>query len=493
MYSFSRYKEQYRANLKLALPVVLSQVGQILVQFADNAMVGQFGGDDPLPLAAVSFGGAVFFILFVTGMGLTLGLTPLVGERFAQGDKRGAADYLKNAMIFYSVLGFLIAAVQLAVIPLMYRMGQPAEVVDLAIPYYRLMAFSMPAVMLFFAFKQFLEGVGNTVVSMVIVVGCNLMNVVLNWVFIFGHCGFEAMGATGAGVATLISRIAMPLVAIWYFYRRKRLREYAALLPEVRYSRRSVRQLVRMGVPISGQMFLEASAFVLTSIMMGWFDAVAISANQIALTMGNFAFMIVTAVGAATTIRISHCYGARRFDELGQGGAAYRHRVEPLRRRGVRHFTADDSLYFHHQRRGGVACLVDARPDRPLPTAGRHPEHLGRGAARRAGREDHHAAGVGRLLGAEPAGGVSVRVHAGAGAVGALHRLFRGADDGRRALPAAHPAGRADATAIRFGPPVACPSKPRSAAWRPRFWEGGGNSRVVSIRRALNPSFRPMG
>ena len=205
MYSFSRYKEQYRANLKLALPVVLSQVGQILVQFADNAMVGQFGGDDPLPLAAVSFGGAVFFILFVTGMGLTLGLTPLVGERFAQDDKRGAADYLKNAMIFYSVLGFLIAAVQLAVIPLMYRMGQPAEVVDLAIPYYRLMAFSMPAVMLFFAFKQFLEGVGNTVVSMVIVVGCNLMNVVLNWVFIFGHCGFEAMGATGAGVATLIS------------------------------------------------------------------------------------------------------------------------------------------------------------------------------------------------------------------------------------------------------------------------------------------------
>ena len=285
------------------------------------------GNADPLPLAAVSFGGAVFFILFVTGMGLTLGLTPLVGERFAQGDKRGAADYLKNAMIFYSVLGFLIAAVQLAVIPLMYRMGQPAEVVDLAIPYYRLMAFSMPAVMLFFAFKQFLEGVGNTVVSMVIVVGCNLMNVVLNWVFIFGHCGFEAMGATGAGVATLISRIAMPLVAIWYFYRRKRLREYAALLPEVRYSRRSVRQLVRMGVPISGQMFLEASAFVLTSIMMGWFDAVAISANQIALTMGNFAFMIVTAVGAATTIRISHCYGARRFDELGLAARAALHIV----------------------------------------------------------------------------------------------------------------------------------------------------------------------
>ena len=112
MYKFATYKDQYKANLRLALPVVLTQLGQILTQFADNLMVGRYGGDDPTPLAAVSFGGAVFFILFVTGMGLTLGLTPLVGERFAQDDKRGAADYLKNAMIFYSVLGFLIAAVQ---------------------------------------------------------------------------------------------------------------------------------------------------------------------------------------------------------------------------------------------------------------------------------------------------------------------------------------------------------------------------------------------
>ena len=169
MYSFSRYKEQYRANLKLALPVVLSQAGQILVQFADNAMVGHFGGNDPLPLAAVAFGGSVFFILFVTGMGLTMGLTPLVGECFARGDRRGATEYFKNGIIFYTVLGFLIAAVQLAIIPLMYHMGQPEEVVDMAIPYYRLMAYGMPAVMLFFAFKQFLEGIGNTVVAMVIV------------------------------------------------------------------------------------------------------------------------------------------------------------------------------------------------------------------------------------------------------------------------------------------------------------------------------------
>jgi len=327
MYRFSRYKEQYRANLRLALPVVLSQVGQILVQFADNAMVGRYGGGDPLPLAAVAFGGTAFFILFIASMGLTLGLTPLVGERFAQGDRRGAAQYFKNGLVFYTALGLLIAALQWAVVPLLYRMGQPAEVVDRAVPYYKLLVCSMPFAMSFFAFKQFLEGVGNTVVSMAIVVGCNLLNVALNWVFIFGHCGAEAMGAEGAGLATLVSRMAMPLAAVCYFYRSRRLREYARLLPEVHLSRGSMERLVRMGVPIAGQMFLESSAFVSTSVMMGWFDAVAISANQIALTMGNCAFMIVTAVGAATTIRISHCYGARRFDELGAAAKAALHIV----------------------------------------------------------------------------------------------------------------------------------------------------------------------
>jgi len=325
MYRFSRYKEQYKANLRLALPVVLSQVGQILVQFADNAMVGRYGGDDPTPLAAVSFGGSVFFILFITGMGLTLGLTPLVGEAFAQGDKQRSAALLKNGILFYTLLGCIVTAVQLACIPMMYRMGQPVEVVDMAIPYYKLMAWGMPALMLFFAFKQFLEGIGNTTVSMVIVLLCNLLNIGLNWVFIFGRCGAEAMGATGAGVATLISRLLMPIAVIWYFRRRRQFNEYAESLPRTRYSGAILNRLVRMGVPIAGQMFLESSAFVITSIMMGWFGAVAISANQIAISMGNFAFMIITAVSAATTIRISHCFGARRHSELNDATRAALH------------------------------------------------------------------------------------------------------------------------------------------------------------------------
>lgn len=137
MYRFTTYKEQYKANLRLALPVVLTQLGQILTQFADNLMVGRYGGEDPTPLAAVSIGGAVFFILFIAAIGIALGMTPLVGELYAQGDREKSAGLLQNGILFYGLLGVAMAAVQYAVIPVMYHLGQPAEVIDMAIPYYK--------------------------------------------------------------------------------------------------------------------------------------------------------------------------------------------------------------------------------------------------------------------------------------------------------------------------------------------------------------------
>lgn len=327
MYRFSTYKEQYKANLRLALPVVLTQLGQILTQFADNLMVGRYGGDDPVPLAAVSFGGAVFFLFFITAIGVALGMTPLVGELFARGDREQSAKLLHNGILFYTLLGIGVTLAQYAVIPFMYRLGQPAEVVDAAIPYYRMLALSMPFVMLFFAFKQFLEGVGNTKAEMAATIVANAANIVLNWIFIYGRCGFAQMGAEGAGLATLLARILAMALMIGYFCSRRRYRSYLDGFSLRNCSRRSIRQLLRMGLPIGSQMFLETSAFIGTGIMMGWFGTLALSANQIAITLGNCAFMIVTSIGAATTIRVSHCYGARSIGELSLAAKASFHLV----------------------------------------------------------------------------------------------------------------------------------------------------------------------
>lgn len=316
MYSFSKYREYYRSQLKLALPIAISQLGHILVQFADNVMVGQYGGDDPLPLAAVAFGVMMSFLFFVTGQGMTLGLTPLIGELYAQGDHKRSASYLKHAILLFMLLGVVFVVLQIASKPLLYHIGQPVEVVDAAMPYYQMMAYSLFPVLLFSAFKNFLDGVGNTVVPMVIMMICNVLNILLNWVFIYGKCGAPEMGVVGAGVATLISRMLMPILAIGYFALRSRYRGYTSLLPSIKIGFADIRSLLKMGTPIAAQMLLESAAFVLTGVMMGWFDAIAISANQIAMTLGNAAFMIVVAVGTAVTIGVSHCYGARDAQKM---------------------------------------------------------------------------------------------------------------------------------------------------------------------------------
>lgn len=306
---FSKYIEHYKANLRLALPIALSQLGYIVVQFADNAMVGAYGGDDPLPLSAVSFGVMMSYVMFSLAMGISLGLTPIIGEHFARGEYRRTAHYLQSSLVAYPLLGVLFMALQLWSEPLLYKLGQPVEVVEMALPYYRLMGYSVPAIMLYGCFRQFLEGVGNTISPMIMALASNVVNIILNWIFIYGNCGCEAMGVYGAGLATLIARWMLPVLGLAYFVIKSEYRDYLKLFSRgVNYVKDSFR-LLSIGVPLAGQMLLEGSAFVVTSVMMGWFGAEALAANQVALTYGNAAFMLTIALGSAATIRASHCYG----------------------------------------------------------------------------------------------------------------------------------------------------------------------------------------
>lgn len=313
---FVRYASHYKANLRLAAPVALSQLGYVVVQFADNVMVGAYGGDDPLPLSAVSFGVMMSFVLFSLALGITLGITPIIGEHFARGEYRRTAHYLQSSLVMSGVVGVVLMLLQMWSEPLLYRLGQPVDVVDMALPYYRLMGYSIPAVMLYGCFKQFMEGVGNTVSPMLIAFVANLINVVLNWVFIFGHFGFEPMGVYGAGLSTLIARYLLPIIALCYFVVQPEYRDYLSLFSRGINYLSNVARLLRIGIPVAGQMFLEGIAFVVTSIMVGWLGAEAIAANHIGGMYGNAAFMMTVAIGSATTIRVSHAYGRRDAQEL---------------------------------------------------------------------------------------------------------------------------------------------------------------------------------
>lgn len=323
---FTKYKPFYKNNLRLALPVILSQMGQITVQLADTAMVGQYGGDDPTPLAAVSFGTGIFYIIFIAAMGLSFGLTPLVGEHFARNDKRYAAELLQNGLVLFTLTGIIASAVLMAVRPLLTVLGNAmidsgsdasvAEVIAMALPYYDTLVWGMLPIMIFCTFKQFLEGIGNTRTAMFVIITCNLINVLFNWILIFGKFGFEPMGAVGAGVSTLISRVCMCLFIAAYFFRSRKFREYTAHLRASAFRLRTALSIVKVGIPISFQMFMEASIFVVANIMVLAFGAHAAGSYQIGTNMMNLTFMIVVAIGSATTILCSHIYGRGEFGSL---------------------------------------------------------------------------------------------------------------------------------------------------------------------------------
>lgn len=312
-------RKTYADLLRLALPVMLTQLGQVVVQLCDNMMVGRLGA---LPLAGVSFGGTVFFIIFALAIGFTLGLTPLVGELFAQNRNEEVAGYLQNSIALYLTLGVVFVTLLLAAVPLMHYLGQPEEVVEVAIPYFKYLAWSVLPFMLFASFKQFLEGIGNTKVAMTIVVISNALNIFLNWLFIFGKLGAPELGAAGAGLATLVARSVTPVMMIAYFLSKREFRSYFGYFSWRKMMGISCegnhycKELFRVGLPIAGHLTLENSAFCITSLMMGWIGTVEIAANQITTTMANVAFMMVVGIGSATTILTSHAYGARDREQI---------------------------------------------------------------------------------------------------------------------------------------------------------------------------------
>lgn len=328
-----QYTPYYKRLLKLALPVVVAQAGQLTTQFADTAMVGNYGGDDAVPLAAVSLGSSLFLLIYLAALGLALAITPLVGEHYARGDRRMVGHLFQNGIVYSLAIGVIGTIMAVALRPFigvlgewMSSPGQSVEAVaEMALPYYDMLVWSIIPLMIFLAVKQFLEGIGNTKIAMWITLGGNLANIILNYIFIFGKCGAEAMGAEGAGLATLLSRVGQMVAIIAVFFLWPRLRIYRTFFDRKALKYNYIVSLLRIGCPISFQMVLESAAFILTSILALSFGEIAAGSMQVAFSIANIAWMITVAVGSAATILISHIYGSGQRHELRPTVAATYH------------------------------------------------------------------------------------------------------------------------------------------------------------------------
>ena len=343
MYSFKIYLPYYKRNLKVALPVMLTQLGASLVGFFDSMMVGHYATVD---LAAVSFANAIFFTVMVFAMGALMGITPLVGIQIgAQHTSSPIAhrqspianhqspiansqisSLFQNGILFTVLLSAVMLILLSACIPFLDRFGQDPAVIKVARPYYILIVISLVPFLFFSFFKQFLEGLGNTMVAMVITLLMNGLNILLNWVFIYGNWGFEPMGATGAGIGSLISRIGMPLCFWAVMAWRKEWKQYLRMTWQ-RFSWQRIRELAKIGFPIGGQTLLETFLFTASFVIIGWISKEALAAHQISNQIADMTFMLALGIGSATTIRVSHQLGERNIHGVRMASTASIHLV----------------------------------------------------------------------------------------------------------------------------------------------------------------------
>lgn len=303
----------YKNIFVLAIPVVISQVGQVLVGLVDTVMVGQLGA---IPLAGVSFANAIFTAFLVAGMGFAMGLTPLVSRAAIRSNHNRIRSLFTNSFAANTLLGLAFSAVLALLILLMPFMGQDPEVLEIAVPYTWLMLLSIIPVMWMYTIRQFLEGLGNTFWAMVATISSNVLNVGLNFVFIYGLCGMPEMGAIGVGVATLVSRVLMLIFMVVVMWLRPNYRGYLKDMFAQKIQRFRLLRLWRMGYPIALQLGVECASFGAMAVAIGTFGAISLAGHQIAVNMPTTAFMVVTGVANATMVLVARNYELKLYSEV---------------------------------------------------------------------------------------------------------------------------------------------------------------------------------
>lgn len=323
MYTTLReYIPFYRRNINLAVPVMITQAGQVVVQMADNIMIGHLG---TAQFAGASFANSIFLIGMVFCICFTQGLTPFVGQSYGKGEYGKVTEYLKNSFILDIMAALAVVALLMGVLPFMDKMGQESDILLYAREYYITTTLSLIPFVMFFAIRNFSEGIGVTKYAMYITVIANLLNIFLNWVFIFGKLGAPQMGVKGAAFATLICRILMFVAFAILIFIIKEYKGFTRGIGAPYINLALIKEMFPTSLSIAFQGLAEMVAFSLSGIMMGWFGKVALAAHQCTVLMSTCSFMIAQGIGAAATIRVSHQYGERRYKETQKAGFAAMH------------------------------------------------------------------------------------------------------------------------------------------------------------------------
>ena len=317
---FEKYKGHYKVLLQLGIPIIIGQLGIIVLGFADTLMIAWHSQEE---LAAVGFVNNVFNLPIIFATGFSYGLTPIVGKLFGQKKHLEVGQSLKASLVSNAMIGALITLIMFVVYLNVENLGQPQELMDDYIkPYFVILLCSLPFVVLFNAFKQFADGITDTKMPMWLLICGNSLNIIGNYVLIYGKFGFPEWGLIGAGLSTLFSRILMALVFALIFFFTKRYEQYRAGFFSLSLTKNGIGQLNRLGWPVAIQMGLETASFSLSAVMVGWLGDIALAAHQIVITVSTATFMVYYGMGAAVAVRVSNFKSTNDISNIRQTASA---------------------------------------------------------------------------------------------------------------------------------------------------------------------------
>lgn len=298
------YTQAYRTIARLAFPLLLGQLGNIAVGFADNIMVGHYSTD---ALASASFVNNFFNIAIFACVGFTYGLTPLIGAMYARGENGSIGRAVRVGLRVNTIFTLVVMALMGIIYFNLHRLGQPEHLLPLIRPYYLIVLAGMIPVTIFNVLAQWCFGRNDTRLPTWIILAANALNIAGNYVLIFGHFGAPALGLTGAGLSTLTARVVSMAAILWFFFGDRRGKPF--LDGFFRDRRNMTAEVTRTGFPVAMQMTFETASFSGSALMAGWIGAIPLAAFQIVVISGMFGFCLYYSIGAALAIPVSHAAG----------------------------------------------------------------------------------------------------------------------------------------------------------------------------------------
>lgn len=292
---------------RLALPVVLAEMGWMTMGMVDTLMVGRIS---PEAIGAVGLGSSIFLGLSIFVMGLLLGLDTLVSQAFGADDVEQCHRWLVHGVVAAVALSIPVTALLLWISASLDAWGITPGVATLTKSYVRIVAYSAPPLLLYAAFRRYLQGMGVVTPVTVALVAANIVNIVVNWVLIYGNWGAPALGVEGAAWATVLSRMAMALALLATILFRERT-AVPSVFAKLRVEAAWFARLVRLGAPAATQLTLEVGAFATATALAGRLDASSLAAHQIAINYAALTFMVPLGISSAGAVRVGHAVGRR--------------------------------------------------------------------------------------------------------------------------------------------------------------------------------------